>query len=127
MNPDEALTRPSTMSLLSDLIIAARDSSIQESEPQQPAILTSQKDYIYTITMMALGNTSSRDAALSALRALVTTKKLLSDEDISDIVNHLNDLLQADGGEDADTRWAFSGAVMIMTIDTFPIHEQCYD
>ncbi|KAM6497040.1 ARM repeat-containing protein [Amanita muscaria] len=102
MKPEEALTRPSIMSLLSDLIIAARDSSVQDSEVQQLA-LAPQKDYVFAAAMMALGNTSSRDAALSVLRGLVTTKKLLSDEDIGIVVNNLNDLLQADGNEDVDT------------------------
>ncbi|KAF8347787.1 Dos2-interacting transcription regulator of RNA-Pol-II-domain-containing protein [Amanita rubescens] len=87
MNPDEVLTRPATMLLLSDLITAARDSSGQTLSPY--------KEDVYTITMMALGTFRS-------LNGLVTTKALLSDDELGTIVNNINDLLQVgtDGGDD---------------------------
>ena len=102
MNPDEALTRPATMLLLSDLITAARDSSGQESESEYPSALSPYKDDVYTITMVALGNVSSRRAALGSLNGLVTTRALLSDDELGTIVNNINDLLQVetDGGDD---------------------------
>ncbi|KAF8623217.1 hypothetical protein AX15_006454 [Amanita polypyramis BW_CC] len=103
MNPDEVLTRPATMTLLSELIIAVRDSSNQGIESLQPTALTSYKDDVFTIAMVALGNLSSRQAALAALHGLVTTKTLLSDEELGVVVNNVNDLLRADAEEVSDT------------------------
>ena len=104
MNPDEVHTRPATIILLSELIIAARDSSSQDVQPSQPTALEPYKDDVFTISMVALGNLSSRQAALAALDGLVTTKMLLSDEELGIVVSNVNDLLQADIVEVNDAR-----------------------
>ena len=104
MSPDEALTRPATMLLLSDLIIAARDPSGQDLGSEHSPALTPYKDDVFTITMVALGNISSRQPALASLDGLVTTKGLLSDDELGTIVNNINDLLQAERDENGDTR-----------------------
>lgn len=104
MSPDEVLTRPATMLLLSDLIIAARGPSGQDLESEYSPALTPYKDDVFTITMVALGNISSRQAALASLGGLVTTKGLLSDDELGTIVNNINDLLQAAMDENDDTR-----------------------
>ncbi|KAF8637616.1 hypothetical protein AX17_002685 [Amanita inopinata Kibby_2008] len=103
MNPDEVMTRPSIILLLSDLIIAARDSSLNDSEQLQSTPLAPYKDDVFAITIVALGNAGSRRSALSALTGLVTTKNLLSDEEAGIIVNNISDLLQADPDEIDDT------------------------
>jgi DNA repair/transcription protein MET18/MMS19 len=104
MSPDEVLTRPATMQLLSDLIIAARDPSGQDLGSEQSPALTPYKDDVFTITIVALGNISSRQAALASLDGLVTTRGLLSDDELGIIVNNINDLLQAETDESYDTR-----------------------
>ena len=104
MSPDEVLTRPATMLLLSDLIIAARDSSGQDLESEHSPALTPYRDDVFTITMVALGNISSRRAVIASLNGLVTTRKLLSDDELGTIVNNINDFLQAETDEDDDTR-----------------------
>ena len=104
MSPDEVLTRPATMQLLSDLIIAARDPSGQDLQSEHSPALTPYKDDVFTITIVALGNLSSRQAALASLDGLVTTRGLLSDDELGIIVNNINDLLQAETDESYDTR-----------------------
>ncbi|KAK2463614.1 hypothetical protein APHAL10511_004365 [Amanita phalloides] len=125
MNPDEALTRPATILLLSDLVIAARDSSDSTVESKQPPILAPYKDDVFTIAMVALGGSSSRMAALFALNGLITTRALLSNDELGTVVNNLDDLLQANTDELGDISGAMiSLLAVIATIAPHHIAER---
>ncbi|KAI0079355.1 ARM repeat-containing protein [Panus rudis PR-1116 ss-1] len=106
LNPDEVANRAPTARLLADVVAAARDASaLQDPEvlPAQEDIpLAPYQDEVLGIFTVGLSNTSVCKAALDGLKALVTTKGLLSDEELGFIVHKVNEILLSQGIEDED-------------------------
>ncbi|KAF9069802.1 ARM repeat-containing protein [Rhodocollybia butyracea] len=80
-HPDNVAARPSVLLLLSDLIAAARDSMIVSSALKVPA---------------------ARDPAFACLLGLVSTEKLLSNEELAFIVHNVDEILSEDSEEAED-------------------------
>ncbi|KAF5355338.1 hypothetical protein D9758_006078 [Tetrapyrgos nigripes] len=93
-SPDNISARPSILLLLSDLIAAARDSK-SKSEDSESA-LTPYKDEVIGILASGLKTSSSRQPALACLLGMVSTKNLLSNEELGFIVHNVNEILEAD-------------------------------
>lgn len=98
-DPDEVSNRAATLAHLSNVVFAARDKSC--ADPGSPApILAPYKDEVLGAFTSGLKIGSSSPPALRGLDGLVTTKGLLTDEELGYIVHNVNDLLQGDSGED---------------------------
>lgn len=94
LNPDEALNRAPILYLLSDIVIAARDSmakNISEDVPLMPY-----KDEVLGVFSVGLKASSSRLPTLSGLKGLITTKTLLSDEELGFIVHNVDEIIESD-------------------------------
>ncbi|KAH9479537.1 MMS19 nucleotide excision repair protein-like protein [Psilocybe cubensis] len=99
LTPDEASTREPTLLLLSDLIAAARDSTKKSSLEDADPPLLPYKDEVLGVFIVGLKLITTRNAALSGLKVMATTKRLLSDEELGFIVHNVNEIIQADGEE----------------------------
>ncbi|KAH8075854.1 ARM repeat-containing protein [Cristinia sonorae] len=109
LNPDEASNRGPTLRLLADVIVAARDSSLLDPEvlPTQGEVALSPfKDEVLGVFTVGLKTPTTRKHALDGLKGLVTTRGLLSDEELGFIVHNVNEVLTEDGNEDEDVREA---------------------
>lgn len=95
-NPDEASTRTPTLFLLSELIIAARDSATKSPSKKIEPPLLPYKDEVLGVLTTGLKSSGSRLAALPGLSAMVSTPHLLSDEELGFIVHHVNEILEGD-------------------------------
>ncbi|THU86243.1 ARM repeat-containing protein [Dendrothele bispora CBS 962.96] len=93
--PDDTSSRPSVLLLLSDLISAARDDCMEKAEGSEVA-LTPYKDELLGILSSGLKTPSSRQPTLACLLGLVSTKNLLSVEEIGFIVHNINEILESD-------------------------------
>ncbi|KAH9930313.1 ARM repeat-containing protein [Fomitopsis serialis] len=102
LNPDELPNRSPTLRLLADVIVAARDSMPKDPEilPAEEDIpLAPYKDEVLGVLTVGLNAGSSAQPALDGLKALVTTRGLLADEELGFVVHKVNELLQ-DGQEE---------------------------
>ncbi|KZV63176.1 ARM repeat-containing protein [Peniophora sp. CONT] len=98
LNPDEAPNRGPTLKLLASFIVALRD-SVLKSDEDQASLLTPYKDEVLGIFITGVKTPSSSSSAIEGLRALVTTPKLLDDDEVGFIVNNVNDVITS-GKED---------------------------
>jgi DNA repair/transcription protein MET18/MMS19 len=80
--------------LLSDVIIAARDSG--QTEPT----IAPFKGQILSIEFEGLKSPACRQPLLNGLKVMATTKSLLTDEELGVIVQNVNDILEAAFGDD---------------------------
>ena len=97
LNPDEAPNRASILHLLSDIVNAARDSmakNVSEDVPLMPY-----KDEVLGVYSVGLKASSSRLPTLSGLKGMITTKNLLSDEELGFIVHNVDEIIES--GTDA--------------------------
>ncbi|KAF8661259.1 hypothetical protein AX16_001362 [Volvariella volvacea WC 439] len=92
-NPDEASTRPSILELLSDLIVAAKEA------PTDAILLSPYKDDTLALLIAGLKLPSAQHQAVEGLSTAVTTKGLLTDEEMGFIVHNVNELLQINSSE----------------------------
>ncbi|EPT02988.1 hypothetical protein FOMPIDRAFT_1142982 [Fomitopsis schrenkii] len=102
LDPDELPNRGPTLRLLADVIVAARDSMPKDPEvlPAEEDIpLAPYKDEVLGVLTVGLTARSSAQSALDGLKALVTTRGLLTDEELGFVVHKVNELLQ-DGQEE---------------------------
>ncbi|TFY64928.1 hypothetical protein EVJ58_g2311 [Rhodofomes roseus] len=102
LNPDELPNRAPTLGLLADVVAAARDSMPTDPEilPAEEDIpLAPYKDEVLGVLTVGLTPGSSVQPALDGLKALVTTRGLLTDEELGFVVHKINELLQ-DGQEE---------------------------
>ncbi|KAF9006023.1 ARM repeat-containing protein [Cyathus striatus] len=97
LNPDELPNRPAVLLLLSEFVMAARNSMLIDDAI--PALF-SYKDEVLGAFIVGLKNISSRQAAITGLKGMITTKSLLSDEELGFIVHNVNEVL--DTNNDAD-------------------------
>lgn len=100
LDPDEISNRPPVLILLTDLITAARESATTVDQPDIP--LSPYKDEVLGVLTVGLKASSSRLPALMGLKAMVTTKELLSDDELGFIVHNVNEVLQTDPEEEGD-------------------------
>ncbi|CAL1714198.1 unnamed protein product [Somion occarium] len=105
LDPDEAPNRAPTLRLLSDVVAAARDSTLKDLEvldEDEEVPLSPYKDEVLGVFSVGLKNSVTCKHALEGLRNLVTTHGLLSDEELGFIVHSVNEILLKEGMEDDD-------------------------
>lgn len=113
-NPDEILNRAPVISLLGDLIEAARLSTVAARAEETP--LTSYKDEVLGVFTVGLKNSSSRLSALVGLKSMVKTELLVSDEELGFITHNVNEILQDEHDSD-ENRSAFCTVYMVFASD----------
>lgn len=106
-NPDEISARTPTTFLLSELIASARDSMDKASSLMVEPPLLPFKDEVLGVLTAGSSLPATRTVALSGLKALVSTKGLLSDEELGFIVHNADQIIE--GGTDyGDSRSSLS-------------------
>ncbi|KAJ3862033.1 ARM repeat-containing protein [Lentinula novae-zelandiae] len=122
-HPDNVAARPSILLLLSDLIAAARNSmasnKVDDSDPLDTP-LSPYKDEILSIVSSALKVSSSRDPALACLLGLVSTEKLVSDEELGFIVHSVDEILLEESDEAGETN--VPALQLLVTISQKAVH-----
>ncbi|KAJ3516937.1 hypothetical protein NLJ89_g807 [Agrocybe chaxingu] len=95
-NPDEAPTRVATLTLLAELLLAARDSQVKSRTSEaEPAVLH-YKDEVLGVFTVGLQSTTLRVAALPGLKAMASTDRLLTDEELGFIVHRVGGVIESD-------------------------------
>lgn len=105
LNPDEASNRPATLFLLSEFTEASRDYSDRDkmSSTDSP-LLVPYKDEVLGIFSVGLNSSSTRNAALSGLNAMVSTQDLLSNEELGFIVHNVDQVLEGEQDDIDDAK-----------------------
>jgi DNA repair/transcription protein MET18/MMS19 len=103
-SPDEAPNRPPVLMLLSDVVSAARDStsidkSVDAGEVESP--LAPFKDEVLGVVASGLKSSATVRPALDGIKGLITTKGLLTDEELGFVVHSVNEIIRGDP-EDSD-------------------------
>ncbi|KAI0940934.1 hypothetical protein AcV7_003173 [Taiwanofungus camphoratus] len=104
LDPDEAPNRAPVLSLLSDSVAAARDSMSTDAEIRLAGSdipLSPFKDEVLGVFTTGLKTPSSAQSALNGLKGMVTTRGLLTDEELGFVVHNVNGLLQTEENDDA--------------------------
>ncbi|KJA28181.1 hypothetical protein HYPSUDRAFT_130307 [Hypholoma sublateritium FD-334 SS-4] len=103
-NPDEISSRPATLVLLADLISAARDSmlpeKVQAAEADLP--LAPYKDEVLGVFSVGLTSAITRSMALAGLKAIASTRGLLSDDELGFIVHNVDQIIEGNPSEFVD-------------------------
>ncbi|KAK0188708.1 ARM repeat-containing protein [Armillaria mellea] len=122
---EDTASRLSDLLLLSDLIAAARDSvsNLQQSEVTEPPLLP-YKDEILGIVTTGLQTNSLRRPALACLLGMVSTKNLLTDEELGFVVHKANEVLQGDTNENDDESDTLKLLTTITTIAPHHVVDQ---
>ncbi|KAF9480547.1 ARM repeat-containing protein [Pholiota conissans] len=104
-NPDEISSRPATLVLLAELTNAARDSMLYQASHTSGAEppLTPYKDDVLGILSVGLTSTNTRNMALAGLKAMASTRNLLSDEELAFIVHNVNQIIEGNVDEFDDS------------------------
>ncbi|TFK26217.1 ARM repeat-containing protein [Coprinopsis marcescibilis] len=102
VNPDEATSRAATLILLAEFIEAARDSSSHVDTGG--LLLAPYKDDILGVLTSGLKAHNLLLPALGGLKGLITTKNLLSDEELRFVVHSVNEVIQDHPDQFEDTR-----------------------
>lgn len=92
VDPDELPNRGPVLSLLSSLIVAARDSTVKAADPEEIFLLPF-KDEVLGILVTGLKAQSSLRPAIEGLNGLVTTPGLLDNQEIGFVVQKVNDVI----------------------------------
>ncbi|KDQ61341.1 hypothetical protein JAAARDRAFT_190123 [Jaapia argillacea MUCL 33604] len=95
-NPDEVTIRAAIVTVLSEIIAAARD--VSSTSTTQEVFLLPYKDEVLGVLVVGLKNPSSSGPAIDGLKSMVSTRGLLSDEELGYIVHNVNELLDSVGG-----------------------------
>lgn len=105
-NPDEATTRLGTLTLLCEVIDAARNSARQKNADNSigEAALMPFKDEVLGLYTAGLQTPSLRPVAFLGLKSLVLTDGLLTDEEIGYIVHKVNDIIAVNQDDSDETR-----------------------
>ncbi|KAK0202783.1 Dos2-interacting transcription regulator of RNA-Pol-II-domain-containing protein [Desarmillaria ectypa] len=122
---EDTASRLSDLLLLSDLIAAARDSvsNLQQSEVTEPLLLP-YKDEVLGIVTTGLQTGSLRRPALACLLGMVSTKNLLTDEELGFVVHKTNEVLQGDTNENDDESDTLKLLTTITTITSHHVVDQ---
>lgn len=108
LNPDEVANRAPTLKLLSDIILASRDSMPKDPENAlvlEDVPLSPYKDEVLGVVLVGLKSSSSASPALTGLKGMATTRGLLTEEELGFVVHNINELLQSDESENVDIRF----------------------
>ena len=103
-DPDEISARAPTTFLLSELIASARDSTDKAPSLEVEPPLLPFKDEVLGVLTVGSSLSATRDVALSGLKAMASTKGLLSDEELGFIVHNADQIIQKDV-EFEESRW----------------------
>ncbi|KAK0239096.1 ARM repeat-containing protein [Armillaria nabsnona] len=122
---EDTASRLSDLLLLSDLIAAARDSvsNLQQSEVTETPLLP-YKDEVLGIVTTGLQTSSLRRPALACLLGMVSTKNLLTDEELGFVVHKANEVLQGDANENDDESDTLKLLTTITTIAPHHVVDQ---
>lgn len=103
-DPDEISARAPTTFLLSELIASARDAMDKEPSLKVDPPLLPFKDEVLGVLTTGASLPATRTFALSGLKALVSTKGLLSDEELGFIVHNADQIIEkgADYGDSSE-------------------------
>ncbi|KAJ7289243.1 ARM repeat-containing protein [Mycena rebaudengoi] len=93
-DPNEVPSRHPILLLLSDLIVAARDSVAKSAPPSADVPLAPFKDEVLGALISGVSAPATTRAALAGLTGLVDTKQLLSDAELGFVVLKVNDVLE---------------------------------
>jgi DNA repair/transcription protein MET18/MMS19 len=107
LNPDEAPNRGPTLKLFASFIAALRDSNVKFRDVDA-SWLVPYKDEVLGIFTTGIKTSSSSGQAIEGLHALVTTPKLLDDEEVGFVVSNVNDVLSGDRDDLANVRYGLS-------------------
>ena len=102
MNPDEISNRSATLFLLSEFTEAARD--FKDRNPTVNSLLMPYKDEVLGVFSVGLNTSSTRNAALSGLNAMVATQRLLSNEELGFIVHNVDEVLEGEQDDVDDAK-----------------------
>jgi len=106
-DPDEISARAPTTFLLSELIASARDSMDKAPSLEVDPPLLPYKDEVLGVFTAGSSLPATRTIALSGLKALVSTKGLLSDEELGFMVHNADQIIEKDA-DYGDSRWSLS-------------------
>ncbi|KAG6890017.1 hypothetical protein C0992_003362 [Termitomyces sp. T32_za158] len=109
LNPDEISNRSPILILLTDLVNAARDSMPSEVTHTTFVPMMPYKDEVLGLVSVGSKAATSRIPAIGLLRGLVSTKMLLSDEELGFIVHSANEIFMDEGAGNDD----FSDAAIL--------------
>ncbi|TFK91443.1 ARM repeat-containing protein [Polyporus arcularius HHB13444] len=101
-DPDELPNRTPTLRLLADLIEAARESTSHDPEvlPEEGNVpLSPYKDEVIGVLTVGLKTPATAYPAIDALKSMVRTPGLLTDEELGFVVHNVNEVLQQDEDE----------------------------
>jgi DNA repair/transcription protein MET18/MMS19 len=111
-DPEEIANRAATLTHLSDVVSAARDTSLSES---RDPILAPHKDEVLGAFTTGLKTTSSAVPSLKGLKAMVGSRGILADEELGYVVHNVDELLQ--GANEDDTRLVLTVSVGCLLAD----------
>lgn len=92
ITPDEVTARPATLVLLAQVIEAARDA--QAKDTAADIFLLPYKDEVLGALSSGLKAHNLRLPSLGGLKGLVTTQRLLTDQELGFIVHNINEIIQ---------------------------------
>lgn len=118
LNPDEISNRSPILILLADLVNAARDSMPSDVTHSTLVPMMPYKDEVLGIVSVGAKAATSRIPAIGLLRGLVSTKMLLSDEELGFIVHSANEIFMDEGAGNDDFRY------VSLMIDDFMIQSR---
>lgn len=104
LDPDEASNRLATLLLLSEFTEAARDYNDRNEVSPTVNSLMPYKDEVLGVFSVGLNSSSTRNAALLGLNAMVTTKNLLFNEELGFIVHNVNQILEGEQDDIDDSK-----------------------
>jgi len=122
-DPDEISARAPTTFLLSELTASARDSMDKAPSLEVDPPLFPYKDEVLGVFTAGSSLPATRTIALLGLKALVSTKGLLSDEELGFIVHNADQIIEKDA-DYGDSRWSLS---IILTPSKLIFHRQRSD
>jgi DNA repair/transcription protein MET18/MMS19 len=105
-SPEEAPNRPPVLILLSDVVSAARDStSVDKSVDEDTELpLAPFKDEILGVVASGLKNSTTVRPSLNCIKCLITTKGLLTDEELGFVVHSVSEIIRGDPEESENAR-----------------------
>ncbi|KAG5340290.1 hypothetical protein C0989_002306 [Termitomyces sp. Mn162] len=121
-NPDEISNRSPILILLADLVNAARDSMPSEVTDEILVPMMPYKDEVLGLVSVGSKTATSRIPAIGLLRGLVSTKKLLSDQELGYIVHSANDIFMDEGVANDDFSDSAILEVLSIISQTAPQH-----
>jgi DNA repair/transcription protein MET18/MMS19 len=107
VDPDELPNRGPVLSLLSSLIVAARDSTVKADNAEDVFLLPF-KDDVLGVLIVGLKAQSSLRPAIEGLNGMVTTPALLDDQEIGFVVQKVNDVISSQQEDLLGTRCSSS-------------------